>query len=201
MIEKFLKKIMPKYNEENLFSIALTVIILDLLYHKFFLSPIIVLLLSPILVAYLLSIFFALTNFEIESLSTKYKNKILGYILFVSFFTEFYFGLISSNYWYKTFKESANFFDKILIIFPLINFYHIMLIFVIIADRVIKLEKLYVSSNANKIILFLCTVVILIVLYWGKNYTEYPFEVIGSMALGFSSIIIGFKNWFEVKKD
>ncbi len=199
-IRKAALKIMPKFKEETLFAVSLTVLILDLLNQKlFFLHIFDIPFLILALIAYLLSIFFALTPRKLSK-----GGLLFTFIVGIIFLTELHMGVLSSFYFFqKYFKlsESSSLLDNILMFFGIAGVAHSVLIAIIFRAELVRLEEIYISGNADKRILAICTIIIIIVVLWGKYCTNYLPEVIGSTALGFCNIVIGSKNLLEMRKE
>ncbi len=180
-------KILPNYTEESLFVIAITMILTSIFYQELFFG-------FPdfrvlfLLIGYIFAIGIALT-------SQKFSTSTIALAVFEVVITEIIIGLTSAYYWLTNLIEINGFVGEIIIISTIVNLAHSIAMIGIFHPELMKPEKLFITGNADKRLLTLCTAIILIILIWGVNYTEYPSVIIISFVLSINAIIITLKDF------
>jgi len=199
-----------EFREENFFAISLTVILLvflnydSILIREFLSSARSTIMLFLILLPFFIMFFFSITKYEMDD--PRWKFWFLDFIVMIAMITDIIFVLEIGMYFFAEFVmvSSANpsIGDIIMIISAFTNLGQALVMATILRlMRPEQFEQFYISGNADKKILIICTIVILSVLVLGKYWINYYPIIAGSIALSFSTIIINVKNYFNEKTE
>ena len=184
-------RIMPKYAEESLFVIAVTMILTSIGYQKFIFDIDNPFVLVGCFIGYILAIFVALID-------EKFSVRMIGFVVIIAVMSEALIGIDSGFYWLTNPVAKEGLIGQLIFLSSIVNLAHSIVMIGVLRLKLIQPEKLFMGGHADKRLLAISTILIFAILIWMANYTDYPYAIINSIIFSANMIMISFKDFIVV---